>query len=165
MVPVSAPAPSKVNGATKTGNEGEAVTFEGSSSNAGVLDTHTIRWNFGDGTEKLNELGPSHVYKDNRTYKVTFDVTDKGGDVGSANIDVEIANLPPTASLGAAKLVSEGELTVFNSSVSDPGENDTHSFLWDFGAGGQSVDGGSEVTHHYPDEGTFIVTVTDDDGA
>lgn len=98
MAPVSAPALSKVNASTKTGNEAEAVTFERSFSDAGVLDTHALRCNFGDGIERLNELGPSHVYKDNGTYKVTFDVTDKDGDVGSANIDVEINNLSPTAS-------------------------------------------------------------------
>jgi hypothetical protein len=136
--PVPVPAPAKMSGATKIANEGDDVPFEGAFNDAGVLDTHSIRWNFGDGTEKLNVLDPTHVYKDNGTYKVTLDVTDKDGDVGSANIDVVVNNLPPSAGLGPAKLVAEGVLTTFNSAVTDPGAADTHSFLWDFGAGEDS---------------------------
>ena len=166
--PVSAPvsAPPKMGGVSKVANEGDIVTFEGTFSDPGVLDTHTIRWNFGDGTETSNVLDPTHVYKDNGTYKVTLDVTDKDGDIGSANIDVLIRNLPPVADLGPARLISEGVLTTFDSSITDPGANDTHSFLWDFGAGGTLVDGGRKMTRQYPDEGIFVVTltVTDDDG-
>lgn len=165
-IPLSEPvaAPAKMGTATKIADEGSPVSFEGTFSDPGVLDTHTIRWNFGDGTQTNNVLDPTHIYKDNGKYKVTLDVTDKDGDVGSANIDVLVRNLPPVAGLGPARLISEGELTTFNVSVTDPGANDTHSFLWDFGAGGTSVDGGSKMTRQYPDEGTFVVTVTVTDG-
>jgi len=151
---------------SKLANEGDSVAFEGTFSDPGVLDTHSIRWAFGDGFETNNVLNPTHVYKDDGTYNVTLDVTDKDGDIGTANISVVIRNLPPTGSIGSARLISEGELTTFIASVTDPGANDTHIFQWNFGAGRASVEGSNQATRHYPDEGTFNVTVviTDDDG-
>ena len=145
--------------------EGYPITFAGSFSDSGVLDTHTIRWNFGDGTVTLGILDPTHAYGDNGTYTITLEVTDSDGDIGVATKVLEIVNVAPTVSLGPAKLVSEGELISFTAAVEDPGILDSHTFQWEFVAG-TPIDGSSKMTYSYADEGKFTVnvTVTDDDG-
>jgi sugar lactone lactonase YvrE len=70
-------------------NEGDRVTFSGSFSVPGILDTHTIRWDFGDGTEPVyGTLTPTHVYADNGEYPVTLTVIDKDGEPGSDTLTV-----------------------------------------------------------------------------
>jgi streptogramin lyase len=70
-------------------NEGDRVTFSGSFSDPGILDTHTIRWDFGDGTEPVyGTLTPTHVYADNGEYPVTLTVIDKDGEPGSDTLTV-----------------------------------------------------------------------------
>ncbi|MQG69975.1 MAG: PKD domain-containing protein [SAR202 cluster bacterium] len=159
-------APAALSAAAIWADEGDVVTFSGSFVDPGVLDTHSIRWNFGDGVETMNVLVPTHINKDNGNYKVTLDVTDKDGDVGTASMDVLIDNLPPTANLGPARLISEGELTTFDAAVSDPGKEDTHTYKWYFEPGANPVDGSGIMTYSYADEGVFSISVTvvDDDG-
>ncbi len=159
-------APAALSAAAIWADEGDIVTFSGSFVDPGVLDTHSIRWNFGDGVETMNVLAPTHIYKDDANYKVTLDVTDKDGDVGTASIDVLIDNLPPTANLGTARQLSEGELTIFDAAVSDPGKDDTHNYQWYFEPGVNPIDGSGTMTYSYADEGVFTVSVTvvDDDG-
>ena len=60
-------------GADITTDEGTAITFNGNFSDPGILDTHTISWDFGDGTT-TNILNPSHTYTKDGVYTATLTV-------------------------------------------------------------------------------------------
>lgn len=57
---------------------GDIVSFNGSTFDPGILDTHMFEWDFGDDT---NASGPNvdHVYTASGTYFVTLNVTDDDG--------------------------------------------------------------------------------------
>ena len=70
------------------------VSFSGSFTDPGVLDTHTIVWDFGDGTTATGTLTPTHTYEYGGvaaiTYTVTLTVTDDDGGVGVDTLTVYI---------------------------------------------------------------------------
>lgn len=47
-------APIVTAGENQIAVEGQTVTFNGNFTDAGILDTHTIIWDFGDGTTLIN---------------------------------------------------------------------------------------------------------------
>ena len=146
----------------KIGDEGEPISFVGSFTDPGTYDNHSIEWSFGDDNKARGVLNPRHVYKDDGPYTVTLEITDSEGAVGSATAEVLIHNVPPSVSLGAAKLVSEGQLKEYTAQVTDPGELDTHRFTWEF-LPGVAVDGAESMTFSYEDDGRYIVSVEVDD--
>jgi len=164
-VTVNNVAPSVGAGADQTGNEGETILFLGSIDDPGTADTHTILWDFGDGTTIEGLLTPSHMYSDNGEYTVTLSVTDDEGGVGTDTLVVTVLNVPPTVNAGADQTVNEDEDVFFSGGFSDPGIDDTHAIKWDFGDG--TIQAGTLTpTHVYPNPGiyTITLTVTDDDG-
>ncbi|UCE36359.1 MAG: PKD domain-containing protein [Thermoplasmata archaeon] len=152
-------------GPDQTVNEGEIVTFSGSYSDPGWLDTHTIEWDFGDGGTASGTLTPSHAYGDNGVYTVTLTVTDDDGGIGVDTMTVTVNNVDPIVNAGPDQSVDEGETVTFSGSFTDPGWLDTHTIEWDFGDGG-SDSGTLTPTYVYGDNGLYAVTliVTDDDG-
>lgn len=79
------------------------LTFNGTFTDPGWLDTHTATWDFGDGTivigevieenEKPDSTGSStaaHAYLDPGVYSVTLTVTDDDGDTGKATTTVAV---------------------------------------------------------------------------
>jgi PKD repeat protein len=72
------------------GKIGQELQFQGSFTDAGLDDTHTILWDFGDGTTATGILNPKHSYAVVDTYIVTLTITDNDGGVGS---DTTIANV------------------------------------------------------------------------
>src|SRR5262249_21975182 len=71
------------------GVRGETLTFSGRFTDVGTLDTHTVTWNFGDGT---GDFGPTsavqgttltygHVFTNSDTYTVSLTVRDDDGGV------------------------------------------------------------------------------------
>jgi hypothetical protein len=69
--------------------EGQVVSFSGSFTDSGILDVHTIEWNFGDGNTATGTLTPTHIYTDIRQfYTVTLTVTDDDGGVGADSLIV-----------------------------------------------------------------------------
>jgi PKD repeat protein len=69
---------------------GETVSFEGSFTDPGTLDTHTTEWDFGDGGTAEGTLTPTHVYSIMGVYTVTLTVTDDDGGVGADTLTVTV---------------------------------------------------------------------------
>jgi len=162
-------APPEVEaGNNQTVNEGDIVIFIGDFTDPGTDDTHTIEWNFGDGTPgSTGTLEPTHVYADNGTYTVTLTVTDDDGASTSDTLNVTVENVAPIVDAGEEQTTNEGDIVSFVGSFTDPGTADTHLIEWDFGDATPISSGILTPTHVYADNGTYAVnlTVTDDDGA
>ncbi len=80
-----------------------AVDVSADFSDAGVLDTHTATWAWGDGlsagtVEEANGSGSvadTHIYSTPGVYTVTVTVTDKDGDAGSLSAEQYIVVYDP----------------------------------------------------------------------
>jgi len=82
-------------GPDQTVYSGDTVSFSGSFTDPGTLDTHTIEWEFGDGTPKAtNTLTPTHVYLVAQDYTVTLTVTDDDGGVGVDSLTITVKRIP-----------------------------------------------------------------------
>ena len=66
------------------------LTFIGSFTDPGWLDTPTIVWDFGDLVTATGALTPTHAYSLNGVYLVTLTVTDDDGGIGTDNIEITI---------------------------------------------------------------------------
>jgi len=75
-----------------------SLTFGGSFSDPGALDSHTATWNFGDGSTSTTNFGAggsaglssAHSYAGAGNYTVTLTVTDDDGGAGQATTRVAI---------------------------------------------------------------------------
>ena len=155
-------------GATVSGSEGSAVTFDGRASSDPDGDALTFSWSFGDGASGSGPT-PSHVYADNGTYTVTLRVSDGTFDA-VATTSAQIANVAPLVSAFAGASLLPGDSYAASGSFIDPGA-DTWTATVDYGDGSGTralaLSGKSfSLSHAYAVGGTFIVTVTvrDDDG-
>jgi PKD repeat protein len=163
---VSNVAPIVDAGTDFTTNEGQAIAFNGNFTDPGILDTHTINWDFGDGTTATNILNPIHTYSDNGTYLVSMTVRDNAGASTTDTLTVTVNNVAPTITqLTGTTEVEEGTPATFNASATDPG-NDTLTYTWNFGDGSNLIVG-KNVNHTFADNGNYTVTLTvkDDFGA
>ncbi|MHB0960242.1 MAG: PKD domain-containing protein [Pirellulaceae bacterium] len=191
MVTVNNAPPAAEAGAGVTTTEGESVAFSGSFTDAGALDTHTILWDFGDGSNVTGTLTPTHVYADNGTYTVRLTVTDDEGLSHADTLTATIANVAPTLIVPGPQTTDEGStLTLaqvgtftdpgFSSTSAGTSETFTYSINWgdgtasstgmatitQAGSAGAPTAGSFDGSHVYADDGiyTATVTVTDDDG-
>ena len=147
--------------------EGQSVTFTGSWTDPGALDTFTAWWDFGDGT---NSSSPqvSHAFDENGTYTVVFTVTDETGASSSAFFIVTVANVVPTVAIVVSPLgreIDEGGSVTLTGVATDPGRLDVITFRWDLGDGTPAITTQS-VSHRYLDNKAYrvVLTVEDDDG-
>ena len=89
-------APTVDAGSDQTVLAGETVSFSGSFSDPGLLDTHTIEWDFGDGNTTIGTLTPTHAYAADGVYTVTLTVADDDGGVGTDTMTVTVNPIPTT---------------------------------------------------------------------
>jgi uncharacterized delta-60 repeat protein len=111
-VTVSNVAPAAAINAGPVAVRGHAVTFAGSIIDPGFLDTHDVRWDFGDGTviefhpsTDPGALVPSHTYAATGDYTVTLTVRDDENAVGSITHAISVvvaAVLPDPSGVGTA---------------------------------------------------------------
>jgi hypothetical protein len=151
--------------------EGNVTTFNGSFINPGAFESHSIVWDFGDGSANATgTLTPTHAYQDNGEYTVTLQIIDEHGDVGVDTCNVLVKNVAPTVSIyniiqPNSGYISPNDLLQFFGSFTDPGTLDTHTIMWDFGDG-TTFNGNLTPTHAYVLPGIYNITltVTDDEG-
>ena len=162
--------------APASGDEGQAILFDGSTSIPGEgLSIDTYLWNFGDGTTATFASGV-HTYLDGTgdNYNVTLTVTDSAQGSDPATHTITINNVTPTVTAVGNQIADEGNVIDLDpiASFTDPGTDDTHTATIDWGDGivepGTVSEGAGAVagSHSYLDDGayTVTVTVTDDDG-
>lgn len=160
-------------GADQTVSEGALVTLNGTFTDAGSADTHTLLWHveasngqvIADGTGASFSFTPN----DNGTYTVTFTVTDDDGGIGTDTAVITANNVAPqnVAISGPAAGV-RGQALAYSGSFTDPGTADTQTLAWTVTFGGSVVASSSGASFSFvpTTAGTYTVSlkVTDDDG-
>jgi hypothetical protein len=169
---------------TATGDsidEAGTATVTATFTDPGVLDTHTAKINWGDGTPLESvavtqgagsgSLSGSHVYGDNSTYTVTVAVTDDDSGAGSDPTSVLVANLVPDVTLDTTEIVSfpggdafVGRIGIpqdHDASATDPGSDDL-TFSWNFGPAATYFNDGVGPDPLPSPAGTFPFMASDD---
>ncbi len=179
--------------------ESDTLLLNGSFINIDTRDTHNIIINWGDGSAPTSiTLGANqrlfnvqHRYLDDNpsgtssdNYTITATITDQDGDLGTAQSEISVLNVTPTITGLAldSKNINENNTVVLSGVFTDPGLQDTHTVLINWGDGNIStlpvnqlgqVNRAFQLSHQYLDDtptGTpsdllpIIVTVLDDDG-
>ena len=168
-ITVSDHAPVANAGPSARGDEGGAVSFDGSGSRDVDGDALTLTWDFGDGSPPVGGVTPSHVYADNGSYIVTLNVFD-GALIATATTTAEIANVAPVVSDLGSGAIFKNDAFLRAGSFVDPGA-DVWTATVDYGDGSgvQSLALAGKafnLDHVYAAVGTYTVAVTvrDDDG-
>jgi len=164
-IPVDDPPTAAVDDAsTIVGAPGQAVDFNGSSSDAespGSIKTYT--WDFGDGTTPVTANSPttSHVYASVGIYQATLTVTDDLGATDSTTQQVVVDQPAPAFTAPATTPVALTSPASFNAGASSDPEGTITDYSWNFGDG-MTQDTGTtpSATHAYSQRGQYTVTLT-----
>jgi PKD repeat protein len=154
-------------GGPYTGEEGVAVSFNGSVSSDpdGTIDWYD--WDFGDGT-MLNDAGakPSHTYATADNYVVTLTVTDDGDkqDTQTTQAVIGMGNQPPTCDAGGPYAGAVDVPVQFEGAGSSDADGTIARYDWEFGDDGTDTRLNPTHTYTAPGPYTATLTVTDDDG-
>lgn len=156
-------------GPNRTINEGVPVTLSGSLTNSDAA-THTIQWDFGDGSNASGTLTPTHTYADNGVYTVTLTVRDNAGEESTDTATINVRNVAPAVDAGPIAIVNEGGTFTSSGFFVDPG-NDTWTATVDYGDDcdletlALNPNKTFALSHVYADSDMYRVTmsVTDDD--
>jgi PKD repeat protein len=146
-------------------DEDESIAFDGSGSTGNIV---YYNWTFGDGNYDYGfNVASSNVYTESGTYIVILNVSDSSGNWDIDTINVHVSNVKPVANAGADISSDEGDVVLFDASLSSdtPSDLPELAYVWYFGDG--EVGSGKTTSHVFNNEGTYTVTliVTDDDGA
>ena len=149
--------------------EGLPVTLDASGSTAPGNDIVSYAWDFDGDGEYDDAFGVTVDFspKHSGDQTVSVKVTDDDGDFDTADAQIAVRNIKPTANAGGPYTCTEGDaLTLDASASADPG-NDIVSYEWDFNSDAVYDDAeGAVVQFPTSTAGTFVaaVKVTDDDG-
>jgi PKD repeat protein len=147
---------------------GQSVFFNASASTAGVGRVIvSYDWTFGDGASGEGAT-ITHRFGTPGTWTVTLTVTDDLGKTGTVSQGVTLgADLVPTADFVFSPADPKpGDTVNFDARPSlPPAGRSLTRWEWNFGDGATAE--GERVSHRYPNEGTYTVTltVTDSSGA
>jgi len=154
--------------------EGSAVTVQHDSVDHDG-DPLAFDWSVDPAIARVERDGrpdAALVGVDDGTTTVDLQVLDQEEGYANDSTRLTVTNVAPTVDAGADAGSTEGAEWTGSASVTDPGTQDTHTAVVDFGDGtaAQEVavtDGSIALSHRFVDEGEFevSVTVTDDDGA
>lgn len=99
---------------------GLPVTFTGTFYDQGLEDTHTITWDFGDGTPELaGDLAVTHTFTEQGVYPVSLTIVDD--DQGTATITMDVFVQAPIELIFEDDFES-GDLSSWDSSQTDGGD-------------------------------------------
>ena len=170
-----------------TAIEGTARTVNAVFIDAGTADTHTGRFDFGDGepveaaiiteTDGAGTAATTHTYAQQGDYNAQLCITDDDDGVGCQPVLVRVANAAPVVDAGRDR-TGGPTVEIDDAIFTDAGINDTHTATIDWGDGSaiepvaptdltfELGRGGLASSHTYAAAGTFVVTacVTDDAG-
>ncbi len=148
--------------------EGDSVSFTVDWTDPGVLDEHTVVWDFGDGTDTADQ-NPTHRFMQDGTYTVLVTVTDDDGGQATKPFIIEVDNVAPVPTISVSiTQIAENETVQFAASAVDKGPLDTVTFHWDFGDDSDPLYiNDATPIHRYLDNGVYRVTLRaiDSDGA
>ncbi len=126
------------------------VTFTNYSQN---VTSYT--WDFGDGSEPVQENAPVHTYEENGDYEVTLTANNvETGEEVSKTLTVSITDIIPIlpVSVDFSYVVDGGNVDFTNTS-----EN-ADQYSWDFGDG-SALSTEVSPSHTYTQSGTYTVTL------
>lgn len=144
-------------------NEGDSFTLTGTFADAGVRDGHTVNVSWGDGNTDSQSIAAGaaksislqHIYRDEGSYSVSLTVRDKDGATALWQDTIEVLNVAPyevqlvstevdgevTPRTGSEPLeVLEGTTVTYHGTFRDPGLDDTHVVLVDFGESNATIE-------------------------
>lgn len=171
--------------ADQTSNEGENKSFNlGSFTDSSGGGPWQVTVNWGDGSPPetfvsatTGSLGTrNHIYAEDGTYTVTVTVRDPQNASDSGTFQILVANLAPSCGpiVPVPPVVAVGAPISASAPFTDPGIEDTHTAVMDWGDGNTSPatvteasgSGTATATHTYTSTGffTLTLTVTDDEG-
>ena len=157
-----------------TGTEGSAYVLDiGAVTDPGTdtITAYTVDW--GDGTTPAvftTSGAKTHVYADNGNYTISIELADEDGTYAAVDtLNVSIANVAPTITLGGANSGFEGsDYTLTINSPTDPGNDTISAYIIDWGDGSatQTVTNPGDVIHVYADDDAYTISLTlvDEDG-
>ncbi len=128
------------------------VSFTNNSSG----DYDTCEWDFGDGTTSTI-CNPSHTYNSAGNFTVTLDISGKGGNSSSEQVNYITVIAAAVANFSGTPTQGLPPLTV-NFTNTSTGVYDTCQ--WDFGDGSSTVASCSNQEHTYTTSGLFTVTLS-----
>ncbi len=159
-------APFAVAGGPYSGEAGTTlIQFDGSGSSDPDGDALTFAWDFGDGNTTTGMM-PTHTYASAGDFQVSLVVNDglldSDASVTSAAISTPPVNIAPTADAGGPYNGEPGQPVAFDGTGSSDPNDDALTYAWDFGDGAMGT--GPMPTHTFAADGTYIVTLTVNDG-
>jgi len=148
------------------GDEGEELTFSASATDPGG-DPLSYVWTLGKGSvgeRVVTGATVTHTFVDDGEETVELTVTDGDGGSATSTQTVTISNVAPTFSTleWPNTNPTETESVSFVGAGTDQGA-DSVTVSWDFGDG-TTLGGVTNPSHQWDNDGTFVVTVTLDDG-
>jgi Big-like domain-containing protein/PKD domain-containing protein len=160
-------------GGPYTGNEGEAISLNSTTTDAGGNDTHIWQWKYvaGDGFvdgatctfSSTTAEDPTITCTDNGTVQLTFTAKDDDGGEGSDGATLTLKNVAPVAKAGGPYSGVEGAAIALDGSATDAGANDVLSYKWTVNTAG-IIDNGGSCTFDNDTYKNAKVTCTDDSG-
>ncbi len=159
--------------------EGSPTTLSGTLTDPGVVDTHTVEVDWGDGSalETLTVMQGSgtasftgnHIYADNGDYEVRVFAADDDGGMTELTRMISVDNVDPTLVVASNQTIDEGStLSITNiGTITDPGfdnpaipsvETFTYTINW---GDGSAEDAGSATIDTVGDRGILIAASFD----
>ncbi|QTA85925.1 PKD domain-containing protein [Desulfonema magnum] len=147
-------------------NQGESVYFQGDVTNGESPLTYS--WDFDGGAVNSEEKVPGYVaFFTTGVYTVTFTVTDRHGDTGSASVIITVyADTEPVASVISPSedvTINKGDSVYFMGDVTNG--NGPFSYSWDFDGGAVNSNWKNPGNTSFQNPGVYTVVfkVTDND--
>lgn len=138
-------------------NEGESVTLSGNFEDPGLVDQHTLRVDWGDGspietvlvTQGDRRFAGTHEYPESGVYKIRYSLFDDDRDANlpqPGDVDfvfdfsrtVEVLNVAPSAVINVASDATEGDQVPISVTVNDPGSASL-TYEWVISVGSREV--------------------------